>query len=489
MKRNYLNIKTLLISSIVLLSSSCSKLDINRDPNNPGIEQATPEILFPAATMSSAGMIGGQLAIAGGIWAQYWTQSNNSSQYRDIEAYNLTSTSEVVNLPYSELYAGALQDYSLIQKQATAKADWKYNLMATVLKAYTFQVLADLYDKVPYAEAFQGQANLKPKFDDGYTVYKGLLTEINNALSKDYMSGATPKSDFVFGGDMDSWVAFANTLKLKMYLRMVNAKPAEAEAGVKALYSSGATFLEDNAGIVGVFVDVPNNSNPMYEFNIRRLNTTTNIRASVTLTSFLVQNSDPRVEDLFGTVAPSAIHQGDYTATFAEQPTYANASVLVQKATDNVYFISKAESYFMQAEARERYYAGVGAKALYDQGVLAAFEQTSKDGTELLATEYAYPTGTFDQKLETIIVQKWISFSNGSHALEGFFEQNRTGYPKTSAVYSTNANYVPGQFVYGRNGITGGKFPERFPFPDDERSRNTNTPAEVPIFTKVWWAK
>lgn len=336
MKRNYLNIKTLLISSIVLLSSSCSKLDINRDPNNPGIEQATPEILFPAATMSSAGMIGGQLAIAGGIWAQYWTQSNNSSQYRDIEAYNLTSTSEVVNLPYSELYAGALQDYSLIQKQATAKADWKYNLMATVLKAYTFQVLADLYDKVPYAEAFQGQANLKPKFDDGYTVYKGLLTEINNALSKDYMSGATPKSDFVFGGDMDSWVAFANTLKLKMYLRMVNAKPAEAEAGVKALYSSGATFLEDNAGIVGVFVDVPNNSNPMYEFNIRRLNTTTNIRASVTLTSFLVQNSDPRVEDLFGTVAPSAIHQGDYTATFAEQPTYANASVLVQKATDKI---------------------------------------------------------------------------------------------------------------------------------------------------------
>lgn len=494
MKKYISQTKVLFLAAMVLFSTSCKKLlDINADPNNPDVGNATPEVLFPSATISSAGMIGGQLAVAGGIWSQYWAQSSNSSQYREIDAYNVTSTSEVVNAPYNQLFSGALNDFTLIQKQASAKADWRYNLMATVLKAYTYQVLVDLYDKVPYTEAFKGQAILQPKFDDGADIYTALLAEINSALTKDVslpFSQSQKRTDFVFGGDMNKWKAFANTLKLKMYLRMVNAKPVEADAGIKALYASGAAFLTVDAGIIDVFVDVPNNSSPMYEYNIRRLNTTTNIRASFTLASFLTTNNDPRAVPYFKDTVPVAIHQGDYTATITQQPTYAKASVFVQKATDPVYFISKAESCFMQAEALERCKGGVGADVMYNEGVKAAFAQNSLTPGTLLTGAYAYPaTGSFDQKLEAIIVQKWLSMVN-SHSLEAFFEQNRTGYPTISAVYSTNAAYIPGRFVYSANGVTGaGKFPKRFPFPDDERSRNKNTPAEVPITTKVWWAK
>jgi hypothetical protein len=494
MRNIIFKLSTLIFTLAVLLVTSCKKLDINVDPNNPPIEKATPEVLFPSATMSTAGMIGGQLAVAGGIWSQYFTQSNNSSQFRDIDAYNLTSTSEVVNLPYDQLFAGALYDYVVIQTQSKASANWKYNLMATVMKAYTYEVLVDLYDKVPYTEAFKGQIILQPKFDDGASIYSALLVELNDALAKDYISGelspSQKKTDFVFGGDMDLWTSFANTLKLKMYLRMVNANPTLAKSGIEALYASNAKFLDIDAGVVNTFVDVPNNSNPMYEFNIRRLNTTTNIRASVTLTSFLVAKNDPRAVSYFGSATPSAIHQGDYTATQAEQPTYANASVFVQKATDPVYFISKAESYFMQAEARERYFSGADAENLYNLGVKSAFAQFKLDATPLLSTVYAYPTaGNFETKLEAIIVQKWLSLP-GSHALEAFFEQNRTGYPKISPVYSTNPLYTAGDWVYSKNGFTGaGKFPKRFPFPSDERSRNTNTPPEVSISKKVLWAK
>jgi hypothetical protein len=504
MKKLLINFKLLAITAALLISTGCEKtLDVNTDPNNPAIEKATPEVLFPSATLSSAGMIGGQLAIVGGFWSQYFSQSNNSSQYREIDAYNLTSVSEEVNLPYDELFAGALFDYQLTIQKAQERQDWKYNLMATVLKAYTYEVLVDLYDKVPYTNAFKGKADLQPTFDDGYAVYTGLLAELDAALSKDYKTAVftadQKKTDFVFGGNMDLWEQFANTLKLKMYLRMVNVKPAEAEAGIRALYTAGGNFLSTSAGI-NIFKDEPNKSNPFYEFNIRRLNTTTNIRASYTLSSWLVTNSDPRAASYFGAPTPIAIHQGDYTATLAQQPTYANASVFVQKATDPVMFISEAESDFMQAEALERYFAGAGAKAKYDAGVTAAFAQfgltpvTSATApatpVSLLTGNYLYPSaGTFDQKLQAIITQKWASFP-GSHALEGFFEQNRTGYPLISPVYSTSASYVAGQWVFSRNGSTGaGNFPKRFVFPDDERTRNTNTPAQVPITTKVWWAK
>ncbi|WP_285059819.1 SusD/RagB family nutrient-binding outer membrane lipoprotein [Pedobacter ginsengisoli] len=506
MKKLNIQYKPLVLAALVFLTFGCKKtLDINEDPNNPRVEEASPEVLFPAATLSTAGRVGGELAILGGIWSQYWTQSFASNQYKTIDTYNLTRFD--LNGSYNELFAGALADYNLAIQKAQARSDWKYNLMATALKAYTYQVLVDLYDQVPYKEAFQGGANLQPKFDDGYSIYIGLLAEIDAALAKDFQSGtltaSQEKTDFLFGGDMDTWVQFANTLKLKMYLRMVNAKPAEAKAGIDKLYAEGANFLEQDAGIAE-FEGTPNNSNPFYEYNIRRLNTTTNIRASITFTSFLDRYDDPRGSTYFGTLTPVGIHQGDFAATTAEQPTYSSATVAAQSATDPVWFITAAESDFMQAEALERYSGGAGAKEKYTSGVSKAFAAAGFEDSDIPAA-YAYKTGgSLEEKLEQIIVQKWASFP-GSHALEGFFEQQRTGYPRISAVYSTDPKYraepdpTPldpertidhgGEWVYAKNGVTGGRFPKRLVFPSSSTDRNSNTPAEVPITTKVWWGK
>lgn len=288
---------------------------------------------------------------------------------------------------------------------------------------------------------------------------------------------------------MSLWTKFANTLKLKMYLRMVNAKPAEAQAGITALYNSGAQFLTTNAGIA-TWDGTPDNSNPFYEYNIRRSNVATNLRASRTFVNFLTANNDPRLRTYFNTLAPVAMIQGDYGATAIEQPTYASATTYFQTAKDATWFITAAESYLMQAEARERYYAGAGAKAAYDLGLAAAFAQSGQAIGNLGTTAYAYPTtGTFEQKLELIITQKWASFT-GTHDIEAFFEQQRTGYPSTTALTSpTRGAFTRAQLVYGKNGVTAGVFPRRLVWPASARDRNKNTPAEVPLTTKVWWAK
>lgn len=484
------NYKHIIVLSALFLASGCKKLDINNSPNNPKIEDATMETLFPSGVMSSVGRINGDLSIIGGMWAQFWTQNSGSSQFRTVDAYNLSNTSNFINGAYTELYSGALNDYRLTIELANSKQEWHYNLMATVMKAYTYQVLVDLFDKVPYTEALQPTVYVQPKFDDGYTIYKSLIAEIDAALAKDYQStdltDAQMKTDLIFKGDMDGWVRFANTLKLKMYLRMVNAKPTEADAGVKALYASNAEFLEGNAG-ADVFVNTPNKSNPFFEYNFRRLNTPDNLKASKTFILWLTKNADPRDKAYFETDdAIVSAHQGDYLTTTngATNPTI--------NATDPAWLISEAESYFMQAEALERYFGGVGAKAMYDKGVTAAFAQVSLTPGALLTGVYAYPGGSLETKIEAIIVQKWASLF-GSHALEAFLEQNRTGYPKISPVYSKDPSYATtyaGQLVYSPNGVTGpGNFPRRFVFPDNEKSRNANTPVEVPIYTKVWWGK
>ena len=486
-----LNTKIIIPCSLLMLlltAIGCKRtLDINQDPNNPSLSQGTPRLVFPAAVMATAGKVGGDLAIVGGIWGEYITQSAQANQYKYIDAYDVKSTD--LNAIYTGLFAGGLKNYQYVIDKSREASDWNFFLMGTVMKAYTTEVLVDLYDKIPYSQALQGSSNLNPTFDDGYSIYVDLLKTLDSALAKDFSAStnsAPGTSDLVFGGNMARWKQFAYTLELKMYLRMINAKPTEAQAGVQKLYNEGATFLTTDAGVFG-FTDAPGQDNPLYEQNIRQLNTSSNLRASRTFVSWLRANGDTRIVSYFGSTTPNSIHQGDYLGSDA---TYATAAVFVQKPTDPVIFISAAESYFLQAEARERYFGGAGAKALYDAGVLAAFSAVGQNGTAFVNGVYAYPTGTLEQKIEAISTQKWASFPYGVHFIEGFFEKQRTGYPRTSAVYSTDASYVPGQFVVSKNSVLpSGQLPRRFAFPDVEVSRNKNTPTLVPITTPVWWAK
>src|SRR5207302_8044881 len=97
-------------------------------------------------------------------------------------------------------------------------------------------------------------------------------------------------------------------------------------------------------------------------------------------------------------------------------------------------------------------------------GVIAAFASVGQNGAPYVAPGgvYAYPTGgTLEQKIEAISTQKWASFPYGVHFIEGFFEKQRTGYPRTSTVYSTDPGYVPGQFVVSKNSVLGQNLPRR----------------------------
>jgi len=476
----------------LLMGTGCKKtLDINQNPNVPAVDQGNPKLVFPAAVVGTAARVGGDLAILGAVWGQYATQSALSSQYRQLDSYNVDGSQ--LNGPYTGMMSSGLKNYQYIIDKSRETQDWNFYLMATVMKAYTAGILVDLYDKIPYSEGLKGLENLNPKFDEGYSVYKDLLASIDSALSKDFSAPTNTatsiigSSDLIFQGNITRWKQFANTLKLKLLLRMVNAKPGEAQSGIQALYATNAQFLSVDAGVTG-FTDAAGKDNPMYEQNVRQLNTPDNLRASYTLASFLTAKADPRITYFYGSATPGTVHQGDFLST---NTAYGSAARLVQRSTDPVIFLSAAESYFLQAEARERYFAGAGAKALYDLGVQTSFVNmgsTIAAANTLLAGAYAYPTTTLADKIEAIVVQKWISFGYGVHYIEGFFEKNRTGYPRTSNVYSTDASYVPGRFVVVKNTVLGaGQFPKRLMYPDVEATRNANTPEIVPITTPVWW--
>ncbi|RKE90962.1 SusD/RagB family nutrient-binding outer membrane lipoprotein [Ichthyenterobacterium magnum] len=459
-----------------------SQLDINRDPDNLTPDDLAFPVELPGSITGVAGVQGASWAIIGGIWSQMWAQSPGSSQYRVVDSYTLGTTDAIAETGWRNAY-DALLDIRNIKRRALAQENWNYYLISTVLETYTSQMLVDWYGDIPYTEA-NNPAIFQPNFNTGQDVYDLLIADLNDALSRnlDESIGDIPLGDdLIFGGDMSGWVKFANTLKLRIYLRQTEARPAVADAGITALLNSGAPFLDIDAMLTG-FTDAPNVSNPLYESDKRQLNTSLNLRASTTMHSYLTDNLDSRLPLFYTTGNP--LDQGDFNSTVS--PNSVAVSILHPETP--VYFISLEESLLMQAEARERYNGGSGAKVLYDAAVMENFNKWGLDGSSYIASGgvYEYTGANFDDRLTSIITQKWIASYPGNGA-ESYFEQHRTGIPAISPVPASDPAYVPGEFTYSITGVTGGVFPQRLLYPAEETGRNANAPAVVPITTPIWW--
>lgn len=505
--------KKIYLLGLVLLSvmfNSC-ELDINEDPNYPS--EVKSDKFFASGLIWTTSVIGGDLQLLGGMWSQHYAQNSASNQYTGIDSYNLPNSSTYITRSWGSLYAGALTDFQESMKKAESTGEWHYWMASKIMTVYVFNILADSYGDIPFTEALNFQTYVNPVFDNAKTINASLITMLNDALAKktDAENAAVTSpmgnTDFVFKGDIDMWTKFAKSLKLKILMR--DPDFASNKTAIQALLAEGDLLNADCK--VAVFENKENNSNPLFENDRRKLNTPQNIRASSTLALFLFTNGDPRASVFMERAAtPDAVYgeyvglpQGGYTLGAA----YANrTSRALLKANDPVYFMSLAEVEFMKAEANVLLLNATEAKTNYDNGVIAAFDRwkIAKDVNDI---EFVFPADfnvndfigagkpyEFNQTssatmLESIWRQKWIAAVR-CQAWEAFLETNRTGYPKAGTVSSQDPSYVIGEFAPSMNSVLGsGEFPRRLIYPKTSSDYNKNTPAVIPIQTKLWWHK
>lgn len=493
--KNIQKISIILLALLILGACKKDWLDVNTDPNNPA--EANPELALSAAQLSAAVNINTDWNICTSMWAQFWTQSNTATQYTNYDAYNVTNSN--FGRQWTEAYAGGLNDLKYVSDKAVEQENWALFLMSEVMTAYIFQNLVDLYNEVPYFEAFMGEENLEPEEDAGQVIYDDLIARIDNALSKNYTSvglGVNPDgNDLIFGGsdNISRWVQFANTLKLRLLLRQVNINPSVTTADINTMINNNAEFLSSDAALTQ-FENQANFSNPLYENDHRQLNTDNNIRASATMVTFLQANSDGRDAAMYepvdndGTI--TGLDQGGHIFTTVEVDPTTISEANIQ-ATDPVYLLSVEESYFLQAEAYLRVGNIVNAQAAYEAGVLSSFERAGLDGSSFIETSGAYEfpvAGTFDEQLEAIMMQKWVALGVTKNGIEAFNDIKRTGYPRKSNVALTDDNYVPGELTRPLESVLSGfTYPRRFVYPQTYTQRNSNAPDAVAVTVPIWW--
>ncbi|MEO8535008.1 MAG: SusD/RagB family nutrient-binding outer membrane lipoprotein [Flavobacterium sp.] len=419
---------------------------------------------------------------------------------------------------YSSEYSGALfgesygkglnQIFQLLSVTPNAPENSNMVQALRIMKVFMFQKLTDTYGEVPYFEAGKGyNGNIfTPKYDTQEVIYNDLLKELDEAgtaldVSKPFVGPA----DLYYQSDVTRWKKLANSLMLRVAMRLSKVNPAKAKEYVEKAVAKGvftsnddSLVLKHDSGPAGV------KTNPITSSWVRNdLNGgESNIKFSKTFIDLLKNTNDPRLRiyaklEATGNNNPAS-QQG--LANDAKEFPGGDKKLFSDPNTSTVLrldaptlIMSYAEVQFILAEAAVKgWNVGGTAQKHYEDGVKAAMEVLTIFGDKVpavTAAEYntyitTYPfksAGTDAQKMEQIITQKWIVLLfNG---FEAFSEYRRTGYPVL----------VP---VNDPTGETKGTIPRRLIYDQSELITNeANYKAAIQrqgldvMTTRIWWDK
>lgn len=445
-----------LAAVVALAASGCDNgiTDLNRNPNSP--DAATPEYLFANATEAAVSRVFGaglHMDIAG-LWVQHFAEH----RYPQEDWYVISDGS--VSGHWSGFYAGPLQDFqeaialSVDAGRPNAAAEGR------IMQSWTFSVMTDLWGDIGYSEALQGRtpgSGNTPTLDPQAAVYDGLLTTLAAAQSSFTGDGRglLSTADLIYAGDTAAWRKFANSLRLRLAMRLSAADPAKGSAEFADALADGVfTSNADNAKLE--YIEGSSNVHPIFSYERDRDDHSVSATIIDTLQSLAYL--DPRLPYYAKTTAAGTYVGMPNAGT--DEPALDEVSHIGAYFSDagaSAHLMTYAEVLFLQAEAVERTWIAGDAAALYAAGIRAAMEQlgiASGDIDAYLArAAVQYAGGAAG--LQQIALQKWIALFGNS--VEAWSEWRRTGMPELQP---------------GPEALNGGLIPVRLPYPQRELSLN-----------------
>jgi len=404
--------------ALTTAATGCEKfLDINTNPNQ-AVEVNPDAQLSSALAVTAFNYHGGApngtdyntyASFASGFWGKSGTVSGFAPER--LYTYSTTYYQALFNNTYDNL-----NDYNLIQVNGAAKGYPNHAAIARIMKVYNFLLLVDEYGDIPYSQALKGVANPSPSYDKAEDIYrdfivqlKGAVTDINAATA----GRAVGNEDVVFRGNMTNWKRFANSLRLRILLRMSSTGDATRDNYVRTEMTALQTAAAAADGFITTDVLVqpgyaPNNNqqNPFYNrygFAPGAVNATSEysfvMPTNYIIRQYEVQN-DPRIVQLYrlgkrtvGGVATNAYVGTDLGEGSPPTFTSTNATVgsrflqggtFLRGANQPTVLMLLAEHLFSKAEAETRgLFTGgdVAAKQDFLDGIKASFMHTFRDAT------------------------------------------------------------------------------------------------------------
>jgi hypothetical protein len=516
-----------LLGILSISINSCTKnfSDVNTNPKSLTIDRIDngtfPLVLkrafYGAVAYSSSGF-DWHLREHGGfadIFSNYVTHLHPDF-YSDNFTFNDAWIQATFNYFYQQVapYITFSEDYARSQNLEIEEA------IAKVWKVYAYSRMTDLFGAIPYLSVGNGE-NAVP-YDPQDVIYNNFFKTLDTA-SNIFSNNAGKMSmlgsnDVIFSGSVDKWARLANSLRLRLALRISGVDPQMAKAEAEKAVNLGV--VEDNAdnGYVKT-------TTFWYNYYIT-ISNWPDFRMSGDVESIYKGYLDPRIQSYFAPAVepdpsddPAGItfnFEGVRNGLSQAQKLSANYVNLCSNlatpyttpgtAGPSWPLVRAAESYFLRAEGALLGWDMKGsAKDLYEQGITASLNELGYEDKDLAGAQYSTSTNTpvsYDgttppasvvpvafasdagTQLEQIHTQKWIALFPDTE--EAWTERRRTGYPTfMSRQLSLNAD------------ISASQLPRRLPYPGSEYVVNgesvkaavTSLGGPDDATTRLWWDK
>ncbi len=489
---------------VVLAISSCDDFgDMNENPNAPTEINNNPELLLTGICKDMVNRMVNDGWGEGNVMAQYSAKIVFTA-FDQFEWGTNTGT-------WNTIYSSAREIQNLVTIAETTQND-SYKAVGLILHSWMFQILTDMWGDIPFSEALKAKTDEinTPVYDKQQDVYVALLADLKEANSLLASNTTTIKGDIIFNGDLAKWRKFANSLRLRVLMRLANVDGGSINlvSEIKSVIENPSTnpimvSNADNAALT--YTTSFPNVHPRSEASGFRIGSFDEYRMSETIEQVLEATNDPRQIALFAPTETSvAAGNPDYSGMIngmvdgAAYEYKGGPSNLSNINPQRFYYSANAaqgllmtasEVQFIIAEAAQRYteVAGVAnAKTYYENGIKLNFEYWGVDIPADFFTRTSQSAGfnvpiAYDGKLETIITQKWIALFYTDY--QGFIEYKRTGFPSIIAPGPDAQRDI---------------YPSRFLYPDDEQSLNpenystavnnqAGSIANYSFWTPVWW--
>lgn len=359
----------------------------------------------------------------------------------------------------------------------------KQHALAQIWKVFVYQRITDYWGPIPYSAVNNGQNSVP--FDSQKSIYDNFIVLLDSAtttLNGFKGENAFGSNDQIYGGDVNKWITFANTLRLRIALRISDVDAATAKTQAEKAVSAGVMLANaDNA----IFHTSANSWNalcimlPWNEF-----------RMSASMESVLKGFADPRLSQYFQPAAKTGLYTGmrnGLTIAQISDPKrhYDNLSTMANRWADPanqsstpVEVILASEAYFLRAEgALKGWTMGITAEEAYTKGVQMSLEYwgASPAATTAYLNGLTTPVALEDfstppmtdipvkwdaasttRQYEQIMTQKWLAlFPDG---VEAWADYRRTEYPKLYPVINSDNPDVPKEAIMRRVGFVPGEY-------------------------------
>ena len=383
-------------------------------------------------------------------------------------------------------YEYGMAGYKAFMEKATELGLENELALAKVLKVTTMHQVADYYGPIAYSQ-FGAITNLYDPLDQVYDQFFEELDSAIEALEKVAATGAKLLEDYdlIYGGDAAKWVQFANSLRLRLALRVSYADPVLARQEAEKSINSPFGVIEANAG--NAVIAETGVRHPDYTINVEFNDADTQMGAS--MDAYLNGFSDPRTFLYAKPAGDGKFHGVRPGIAPSAWTNYKNSAAKVSAPNAGIYkitWLNAAEVAFLRAEgALKGWNMGGTAQEFYEQGIKLSFEEWGADGAAAyIANKTAKPADFKDAvgranasapskvtiawnnadsdelKLEKIATQKWIAlFPNGA---EAWAEYRRLHYP---VLLPPAKNFAEG-IVNTEQGM------RRVPYPVSEQKDN-----------------